>query len=188
MEKLHRLARKLAKTYRWREGDALWFVLTGSTPEVSPLRAVVSVSESVQDYHPNTVRIVLESDVWVDAKEIERTYRDIQQQILGHPNRPLAERTLEVVAFVTHRMRERSKESWRQRWDAWNKTYPTEWQYDDFRGLRQAFHRFINQIINREYNHPKWKAHEPSPYLKWSRKRWRQSDVKKLIRRNYPSR
>jgi hypothetical protein len=183
MKRLRKLADKLAWTYRWREGDATWFVLTGHAPPVRPVKVRVaiseSISESINDYHPNTAEIWLTADAWVDAKEVEQAFRNAQRQILGGDARPLPERTLEAVKFVARRMREHGKESWRERWEAWNSTCPTcpdgpacpgypkcqkSWRYKDFRGFRQTFVRFTH----RTHNWPKYKQlHEPSPYQVW---------------------
>jgi hypothetical protein len=156
LKKLFRLADKLAKTYRWREGEAVWFVLTGSAPQVRPLQVTTSVSESTLDYHPDTARITLTADAWVNAEEVEQVFREVQRQILGGDARPLSERTLVAVTFVARRMREYPKEPWSKRWEAWNKTCPKEWRYSNYRGFRQVFERFIH----RRYEWPRYKPHE----------------------------
>jgi hypothetical protein len=152
--KLRNLAEKLAWTYRWREGDAIWFVLTGYAPPVRPVKVRVALSKSFNDYHPNTAEIWLTADAWVDAKEVEQAFRNAQRQVLGGDTSRLRDRTLEVVKFVAQRMRENGKETWREHWKAWNSTcrtcpdgsacpgYPKcekDWRYKDFRGFRQAF-------------------------------------------------
>jgi hypothetical protein len=61
IKRLHKLADKLAWTYRWREGDAMWFELTGHAPPVRPVKVRVALSESINDYHPNT------AEIWITA-------------------------------------------------------------------------------------------------------------------------
>jgi hypothetical protein len=156
--KLCRLADTLAKTYRWREDDAVWFVLTGSAPQVRSLQMLVSVRESVEDYEPDTARITVTADAWVDAKEVERAFRDAQRQVLRGDARPLPDRTLEAVTFVARRMREHGKEPWSKRWEAWNKTCPREWRYSYYNGFRQVFERFIH----RRYGWPRYKKPTPT--------------------------
>jgi hypothetical protein len=135
MRELRKLAARLAVTYRWREGDAIWFVLTGHAPLVRPLEVSVVVSQTSRypgrprtlipgsspkryhaadprtaDYYPSTATITVTADVWVAAEEVERVFRETQRHILGGDARPADERTLEVVKFVARRMRERKGE------------------------------------------------------------------------------
>ena len=179
LKKLRKLADKLARTYHWREGDAMWFVLSGHAPPVRPVKARVAVSESINDYHPNTAEIWLTADAWVDAKEVEQAFRKAQRSILGGDARPLPDRTLEAVKFVARRMREHGKETWRERWKAWNSTCPRcpdgpacpgypkcqkDWRYSSYNGFRQVFKRFIRA----EHNLPSYRElHKPTPYQTW---------------------
>jgi hypothetical protein len=188
MRELRKLAERLAYTYRWREGDAIWFVLTGHAPLVGPLEVSVAVSQTSRypgtprtlipgssppryhaadprtaDYYPSTATITVTADVWVDAKEVERVFRKTQRHILGGDARPLEERTLEVVKFVAQRMREYPQESWADRCRAWNATCPQEWRYENYRGFRQTFKRFANRL-HKPFNLPNFPLPEPTPY------------------------
>lgn len=186
-KKLLKLASKLSNTYRWREGDAAWFILTGHAPPPSgPIEAKAHISSASKrdgtpptlvpgssppryidgvprprDYHPNTALITVSADVWVGAVEVAQAFRDAQRQVLGGDPKPLTggDRTLEVVKFVARRMREYPGEPWKESLHAWNQTYP-KWQYNDFRTLRQAFERFAY----REYHLPNWQGREKTPY------------------------
>ncbi len=187
LKELRKLAEKLVLTYRWREGDAIWFVLTGYKPPVTPLDVSVSINQTSRfpgwpkrripgssppryiaavprpaDYHPSTARITVIADAWVDAREVERVFRETQRQILGGDAKPVKERTLEVVEFVAQRMREHPQESWEECNRAWNHAHP-EWRYDSYRGLRQAFKRFANRL-HRPYDLPNVPLPEPTPY------------------------
>jgi hypothetical protein len=188
MRKLRKLAKRLAVTYRWREGDAIWFVLTGHAPLVRPLEVSVVVSQTSRypgtprklirdssppryyaadprtaDYYPSTAPITITADVWVDAKEVERVFRETQRHILGGDARPSRERTLEVVKFVARRMRDCKGETWEERWKAWNRTCQEGWRYNDYRGFRQTFERFANRLHN-PYVFPNFPLPEPTPY------------------------
>ncbi len=52
-----RLAGKLAKMYCWREGDAMWFVLTGHIPPVRPLEVRASINLAPE--HADTPRNII---------------------------------------------------------------------------------------------------------------------------------
>ncbi len=165
---LSALAGTLVKTYRWREGDALWFVLTGEPPPIFALDARVYTAESRHAYRPNAAEITLTIKPWVAAKDVERTYRDIQRQMCGD-SRSMKKRTLEAVRFVVRQIRERGAEQWPRRCERWNRQHP-RWAYADFRGLRQAFERFAHP----EYKLPEQEPYTPTPYQEYRSRRQRQ--------------
>ena len=103
------------------------------------------------------------ADVWVDAEEVERVFRETQRHILGGDARPTDERTLEVVKFVARRMRECKDETWEERWKAWNRACPKDWRYKTYNGFRQTFKRFANRL-HKPYNLPNFPVPEPTPY------------------------
>ncbi len=55
---LIKLADELSKIYPWREGDALWFVLTGCPPPIRPLEVWISMPlfDTPRPYKPNTAK------------------------------------------------------------------------------------------------------------------------------------
>jgi len=173
--KLWKLAEKLSRTYLWREDDAVWFVLTGHAPSVRPIevRAVVTppqdeaIGRIPSEYHPNTARITVTADAWVNAKEVARAFRDTQQQILAGSDAagPTPERTLEVVRFVARRMRECGEEDWGTRWSIWNKTRPEDWRYQSKDTFQQTFERFMEGVVYRTYQLPNYGAPKKTPYL-----------------------
>jgi hypothetical protein len=123
MRELLGLADKLSKTYGWREGDALWFVLTGYVPPVRPLEVEMFVHTSTgpyRSYNPIMARITVTVPAWVNPEDVEGAFGDAQRQMLsGDPPPPTrGEGTLEVVKFVARRMRERGAETWEDRWEA----------------------------------------------------------------------
>ena len=115
LEELSWLAKRLLRADRWREDAAKWFVLTGEVPYVQPLSVTVSEHVSIQNYYPNTASIALTVDAWVDAKDVERVYRDVQRQVLGGGNRKKSGRTLDVVLFITQQIRDHGHEAWSKR-------------------------------------------------------------------------
>ncbi|MDP8950516.1 MAG: hypothetical protein M3N00_09835, partial [Actinomycetota bacterium] len=171
MEVLLKLADKLSKIYPWREGDALWFVLTGYTPPIRPLEVWISIPPSIplfdapRPYKPSTAQITVTAHAWVGAEVVEQAFRDAQRQVLGgdaYARRD--ERTLGVVRFVARRMREYGKETWEQRRKAWNETCPEDWYYDNYRLFRQVYIRFMEQYVYGTYNQPNYELRERTPY------------------------
>ena len=152
------LAKQLAKHYHWRDYDAAWFVLTGDAPPVRLLSGTISNTFGGNDHYPNTARITLTADPCVDAKTIEKLYRNAQRQLLGGDNRKLARRTLEAARFAAQRIREDSAESWQRRTDRWNRLFP-HWPYKSRGGLRQAFEKFWHP----GYVLARWKPYDPTP-------------------------
>src|SRR5215213_7163489 len=123
MRELLGLADKLRKTYGWREGDGLMFVLTGHIPPVRPLEVEMFIHTSTgpnRYYNPIMARITVTVPAWVSPEEVEGAFGDAQRQLLrGVPPPPTrGERTLEVVKFVARRMRECDEETWEERWKA----------------------------------------------------------------------
>jgi hypothetical protein len=171
LDELSGLAKRLSRAYRWREDAAKWFVLTGDTPYVQPLGVTVSEYVSIKDYYPNTARIALTAEAWVDAKDLERVYRDVQRQVLGGDNRKKANRTLDAVLFVAQQIRERGAEAWSKRVERWNEAHPGR-RYKSFRELRQVYERFL---------HPSYEAPKYEPY---KREPW-QVERDKQLRRQF---
>jgi hypothetical protein len=168
MRELLGIADKLSKAYGWREGDALWFVLTGYDAPIRPLEVEMFINTSTwptRDYNPFIPRINVTAHAWVNVEEVERAFREAQRQLLGgDANPPAKERTLEVVKFVAGRMSERKGETWTDRWKAWNRTCRDDWRYSTYNGFRQTYERFVERYMYRKYNHPNYKKRERTPY------------------------
>jgi len=153
------LADKLSKAYGWREGDALWFVLTGYILPIRPLEVemyIPTFTGTSRYYDPIMARITVTAHVWVQAGEVGDAFRDAPP--------PAKERTLEVVKFVARRMRERKGETWEDRWKAWNRTCPECWRYSTYNGFRQAYERFMERYVYRKYEPPNYKKRERTPH------------------------
>jgi len=170
LKELWELAELLADTYHWKELDTMWFVLTGQAPHRSPLQVTASVfSWRKERYLPTTARIVVEAEVWVDAKHVGRAFREAQRHILGGDARSLPDRTLEVVEFVARHMRRYPEESWNERLKAWNVRCRNEWRYKAYNGLRQVFERFIHHTY-RSPNPARYQWPTETPYQQWKYK------------------
>jgi hypothetical protein len=183
---LWKLAEKLSKTYLWREGDAVWYVLTGHAPSVRPIQvsAVITPPQDKalgripSEYHPNTARITVAADSWLNVKYVAGAFREVQRQILagGDAAGSTPERTLEVVKFMTRRLREREEkncgddekygdeEDWGTHWRAWKKVCPVGWEYSNENNFKQTFERFINGVVYRAYQLPNYQPPKSTPY------------------------
>jgi hypothetical protein len=172
--KLWKLAEKLSKTYLWREGDATWYVLTGQAPSVRPIEVsavvtppqVKALGRIPSEYHPNTARITITADAWVNMKDVTRAFRDVQRQILagGDTAGPTPERTLEVIKFVARRKRKCGEEDWGTRWAAWKETCPKDWRYLNEDNFKQTFERFEEGVVYRTYQLPNYRLPQKTPY------------------------
>jgi hypothetical protein len=128
LDELHKCSMWLAQRYPWYETDALWFVLTGESPHVSPLELRDDIKESRDLYRH---RIKLSVDPWISVKTVARAYRAAQDMMLGgRDNRPLGDRSLTFVRFVASKRDSRGKKPpWKSLLEAWNHTYPA-WRYE----------------------------------------------------------
>lgn len=171
LEKLSRLAKRLSSAYRWREDAAEWFVLTGEAPYVQPLSVTGSEYVNIEDHYPNAARISMTPEAWVDTKDVERVYRDVQCQVLGGDNRKKAKRTPEAVLFVGQQIREHGAEARSKRVERWNGAHLGR-RYKSFRELRQVYERFV---------HPSYEAPKYEPSKK--REPWQVEQDERLRRR-----
>lgn len=158
LQSLSDLAAELCQTYSWHPVDAAWFVLTGETPGVDPIKSEFRFSRS--DYLELTT-ITLHIAPWVPAKYVERAYRDIQKQMA--PSTPEKyherdDRTLAVFRFVMQRaphllfVKGRSifpneyqapeKPSWNDLLREWNLANPDSAYEGEHMGFSQAFTRW----------------------------------------------
>jgi hypothetical protein len=142
-------------------------VLTGDVPYVQPLTVHFSYNVSNEDHYPNTAEITMIVEPWVDAKDVERVYRDVQRQVLGGDkrksadNRKKKERTLDAVCFAARRIRESGNESWAELTRRWNRSQKNrKRRYNSRSGLLQAFKRFMRPA----YNQPIYKPFESEPW------------------------
>jgi len=190
LRKLLKLAAKLSRNYRWREGDGVYFILTGHVPPVRTLEVSASVRHASKigprprtplpgksparhlaaapapaAFLPNTARITITTDAWVNVKEVARAFRDAQRQIRPGADAagPMPTRTLEVVSFVARWMREHGEEDWGALWRSWNTKYP-EWRYGSKQYLQQTFERFTEGFVYRTYELPNYRLRKKTPF------------------------
>lgn len=141
---LRRLSSRLAALYPWEPEDALWWVLTGEVPEVSPLTLTYSPDH-------NTCSLTFLSVI--SEGSLRRAYRKAQEHVRhGGDNRPLGEKTLAVLRFVSEQSPgpEGDEPTWEELRRRWNGLYP-EWAFKTDSGLRRAYHRAAETLA--PYHH-----------------------------------
>jgi len=153
LDELLSLAQKLGWHYRWTYRDTWLFLLTGIVPHILPLRLhynyVRDEQNSPEPHYPNMAEITLIVEPWIDAKDVERVYRDVQRQVLGGDNRKKDERTMEAVSFVARLIRQHSGLSWSEMKERWNRSQnDPAWRYSSRGGLHQVFKRFVRAVYH----------------------------------------
>jgi hypothetical protein len=108
---------------------------------------------------PPLWRITLSVAPWVSAKEVERAYRLIQQQVIRKDNRPLAPRSIAVFRFVEEALShaESKKPSWRTLLALYNARYPEEHKLHfrdaDPRNFQRTYERAFAEIVGCGFNY-----------------------------------
>jgi hypothetical protein len=127
--------------YGWDEEGAIWYVLTGQTPRLRPVRVRADGKYPVEHYVPFQYDLTLSVLPWVPAKEVERAYRTAQKQLLEETPRETGVRILEVVQFWWEQFRSRGPmPSWSAWFELWNQAHP-EKKFKKWRNFREYVFR-----------------------------------------------
>jgi len=159
LDDLANLGESLAQEFGCVQQVAILFVLTGLPLVVQPISVGATVEDSygVYRYHRGTITLKIEP--WVSADSVLRTYRQLQQQLFGHPNHPIrSERLLELFRFVTHEMQivrnsekywdhEVVRPTWQELLDRWNQAHPSNIQYPHLSNFVRDYHRVKLSIL-----------------------------------------
>jgi hypothetical protein len=134
--------------YGWDQDGAIWYVLTGKAPRLHPImirgRGKLPAANGVVPFQH---AVTLEVLPWVPAKEVERAYRNVQEQVLEEAPRETGARILEVAQFCWEQNRTSGlMPSWRAFFERWNKTYPTK-RFSKWRAFREYFIRGRKAVI-----------------------------------------
>lgn len=137
-------ARELSQSFPWREGQAVWYLLTDEPPLVAPLRSWASVIDGLQYNH---ARVVIEIEPWVGVRSLVRTYLMAKKNTLVGINRAPSERRSKLLAFVSRLDEPRGQPiNWEARKHAWNKANPNS-MYTSCRSFRLAFVAAESSVI-----------------------------------------
>ncbi len=139
------LATWLVERYPWGFDEAAVFVLSGVPPWVEPVRALLEVTEFNTC---TTGRITLEVEPWVSAVTVERTFRALQDEMLGKDNRPIEAPTLSVLAYVGSRLSADAAPSWSEIYRGWMEGNRRQYlnEYSLKRAYESARRRLVRPI------------------------------------------
>ncbi len=156
---LHKEVSRLIQHYPWEEQAAVWFILTGETPQVAPLTWQArwsdhGVGEDAFGYGFITLKI----EPWVDPKLVWKVYSDIQRGLRGERrNRRLERKTLDLLRFVNERVKVADLSRGERRRlapelvAAWDKENPDESYNGNTREFWKAYHRARRAVISPTY-------------------------------------
>lgn len=169
--KLKHICQKIAKKYRWSEGQVCYLVLTGR-----PIKTVTSKSKVSRSYgngvaaHKyNRATIRIEVDAWMPAEYVRLGYHIIQRELLGENNRQPKLRNVKLFEFVVDHSTLKIVESkeglakltiptWKRLRELWNEHYPKghAWHYGEGREHRfsRDFYRAQKAVIGTHYGLP----------------------------------
>jgi hypothetical protein len=171
---LAEVSRRLSQAFRWRTGDANWFVLTGHVPFVRPVSVVVHDNSyrdlpnylnrryylEGSDFMVNTAEIVITAEPWVDANVVVRAFKEVQKQVNGGDNHKVTPKVLDAVRFVARRLGT-DKIRWPELTVGWNRSQEDpKKHYRSRNGLPQAFSRFLRP----KYKSPRFPDYELAPW------------------------
>ena len=125
--------------------DAETFILTAKI-RLRPLEIGVTIGPLA----PITLKIM----PFVSGRTVERAYRDFQRRLLGQDNRPVQQRGLALLRFVTEkrvteRNRKRDWTRWVKEWNHEQRARPG-WQFSEPSAFRRAFLRAERAFLPRD--------------------------------------
>jgi hypothetical protein len=149
----------LIKRYPWEEPDAVWFVLTGETPQVAPFTWQARwFGSGIEEDSFSYGFVTLKIEPWVDPKLVWRVYSDIQRGLRGdRRNRRLEPKTLALLRFVNERVdvanlsRSERRQCAPQLVAAWDRENPDDSYNGNTREFWKAYHRARRAVIAPTY-------------------------------------
>ena len=164
LDHLRRVSNELADTFGWKQEEAVWFVLTGETPQIKPL----SVRLRVKGSRPEVPlwSVTIDAEPWVPQEEVESAFGRIKQQVLQVRSRKMGSRkmgprALEVYRFVREQERLREdRPTWPVLLELWNSQHPDK-RFETYNNLRQYFMRGAKAVEAPGFKPPKLKDTPP---------------------------
>lgn len=153
MGEMHECSCWLARRYPWSEPDALWYLLTGESPSIYPVRLRID-SRAQSDLYD--CRITVAVMPWVSADTVLRAYRAAQDLVLaGRDNRSLQARSLALARFIAnwHTQHGGKRGAWCRVMAAWNRHAP-HWAYERTTQFARDVDRAEKALRCPSYHHP----------------------------------
>jgi hypothetical protein len=98
---LRTLCKELTKVHPWDIDQATWFVLTGETPFVRPIRAKKQETWLIDGRAYTTISLTVQP--WVPPEQVETVYRQLQKQVIGGAHGRVSDKNLNLLRFVIDR-------------------------------------------------------------------------------------
>jgi hypothetical protein len=98
---LRGLCKGLTKVHPWDIDQATWFVLTGETPFVRPIRAKKQETWQTDGRAYTTISLTVQP--WVPPEDVETVYRQLQKQVIGGAHGRVSDKNLNLLRFVIER-------------------------------------------------------------------------------------
>jgi hypothetical protein len=137
---LAELATELHDKWRWREHEAVVFVLTGTRPDVRPIDGSSNVRHNLHTAigpYDITSRITIEVDPVVSPEQLAAWWRGVRRQLFDRRYRPMSIKHLELAQFCAGRPEATTLEQDHLEWNRTiNETQPS-WRYEDRRNFRR---------------------------------------------------
>jgi len=137
---LAELAGHLQERWRWREHEAVLFVLSGIQPDVRPIDGTSDIRLNLDGTigsHDITSRITIEVDPVVTPEQLAGWWRGTRRHMFDGRYRPMSAKHLGLARFAAGR---REASTWEQDRLEWNRTVDEtqpSWRYEDRRNFRR---------------------------------------------------
>ncbi len=181
LDELLGLSNALAGVYGWKQEDALWFVLTGKTPQVSPLEVSASLLTGY-DHSPPVWTITLEVRPWVGVETVKKAYQEIVRQMLrgDSSKNKKTEKKLALFRFVVEQTKAHGKRpNWPILFEQWNEEYPEghEWHYKKAKYPKSPWDSFRRALddVEKAMMHPR--HHFPKRKVTTRLEEWQEEDL-----------
>src|SRR5215210_5961269 len=164
LDHLRRISNELADMFGWKQEEAVWFVLTGETPQIKPLSVRVKVKGGRTGVPLWSVTI--NAAPWVPHEEVERAFGRMQQQVLQvrsrrMSSRKMGPRALEVYQFVREQERlHEDRPTWSKLLELWNRRHPDK-RFETYNNFRQYFMRGAKAVEAPGFKPPELKKTPP---------------------------
>jgi hypothetical protein len=160
LDELRDVADRLSRWLLWDPAEAVWFILTGSVPDVpvlefyvrtAPMTSFVDLEQGLridQKRGHRRIRLVITVEPWITVTTLARAYQYAQRVLLGvKQTHPPSSDWLKFFDFVSaHRHEGRDMPTIRK---LWNDQAPREWRYrqPEHQNFIRDFWRIHRQVM-----------------------------------------